>query len=74
MCGESGWIGDDKDMTSEGLEWDAWDDWSGTDPGKSSSTLYNLECSTVSKGMCHKWRPIDWRPSNSLITCIKEDN
>jgi len=74
MCGLETWTGDDKDMTSEGLDWSPFDDWSGTDPGKQSSTEYNLECSSLNKGVCYKWMPIDWRPSNSLITCVKEGN
>lgn len=74
MCGKETWIGNDKDMSSEGLDWSPFEDWSGTDHGKQSSTTYNLECSQVGQGICYKWMPIDWRPSNSLITCVKEGN
>ena len=74
MCGTETWIGNDKDMTSEGLDWSPFDDWSGTNSGQQSSAQYNTECSLVDKGVCYKWMPIDWRPSNSLITCVKEGN
>lgn len=74
MCGQETWLGDDKDMQDEGLDWSPFDDWSGTDPGKQSSTEYNQQCASLNKGVCYKWMPIDWRPSNSLITCVKEGN
>tara|TARA_B110000483_G_C18078589_1_gene497144 strand:- start:153 stop:554 length:402 start_codon:yes stop_codon:yes gene_type:complete len=74
MCGEIGWTGDEKDMTTEGLDWSPFDDWNGTDTGRQSSTTYNSECNLNNRGRCYKWMPIDWRPSNSLITCVKEGN
>lgn len=74
MCGAETWLGGDKDMTADGLDWSPFDDWSGRDPGRQSSAEYNAECADKNKGVCYKWMPIDWRPSNSLITCVKEGN
>ena len=74
MCGTETWIGGNKDMNDKGLDWSPWDDWDGTDPGTESSQKYDFECANKTKGECYKWRPIDWRPSNSLITCVKDGN
>jgi len=72
MCGKDGWKGAGKDMSSEGLDWSPFEDWNGTDANSMSSSIYNEDCK--GKGTCYKWMPIDWRPSNSLITCVKEGN
>jgi hypothetical protein len=74
MCGIETWIGGNKVMNDKGLDWSPWDDWDGTDQGTESSQKYDSECTNKTKGECYKWRPIDWSPSNSLITCVKDGN
>jgi len=71
-CGpESEWVGDKKNMNIPGLNWSPYDDWKATESGKRSSFRYNEECSDIGEGICYKWMPIDFRPTNDLMTCIK---
>ena len=74
MCGTEGWTVSDKNMTADGLDWTPWDDWNETKSGefingeRVGQSVYDAMCTTAPK--CWKWMPINWRPSNSLITCV----
>jgi len=70
-------------MNSEGLDWTPWDDWNETESGefiggeRVGQSVYNDMCHELDPNpniQCWKWMPIDWRPSNSLLTCVKEGN
>lgn len=74
MCGKQSFTGQNKSMLDPGIAWTPYDDWSGSDTDRIGSTTYDQECSDQTKGQCYKWLPIDWRPSNLLITCVKENN
>lgn len=77
-CGTEGWVGNVKPMNSEGLDWTPWDDWNETKSGefiggeRVGQSVYDNMCRENIQ--CWKWMPIDWRPSNSLLTCVKEGN
>ena len=66
-CGPEFFVGDvGKNGTIDNTGWSSWKDWA--DSEGSTPGLQNREC-TPTDGTCFRFMTIDWRPSNSEITC-----